>query len=264
MRDTVNNPYLRTYLGFICKNMFSLSIITVVYNDLSGLRKTFNSLSKLKKKFEYLVIDGGSSDGSVKEIKNFDLIDKYISEKDQGTYDAMNKGINLAQGEYISFLNAGDEALKNYLDSFEKYRMNDREKDFFYAGVQFATKRKKNFIPKRFNKNMEYLQRMPFPHPGLYVRRNIFEKIGFFDINKKLTADHDWIVRMINSGSSGKLINEPVTLFSLDGKSNSYETIFEMKLTAIKHGRNKILANVFLLRGFISWLYYFFLRKFMS
>ena len=69
---------------------------------------------------------------------------------------------------------------------------------------------------------------------------------------------------MINSGSSGKLINEPVTLFSLDGKSNSYETIFEMKLTAIKHGRNKILANVFLLRGFISWLYYFFLRKFMS
>ena len=90
--------------------MSKISIITINYNDLKGLQKTFNSVvNQSNKDFEYIVIDGGSSDGGKEFLEqNSDKLAYWISEKDSGVYNAMNKGIKAAKGEYLLFLNSGD------------------------------------------------------------------------------------------------------------------------------------------------------------
>lgn len=87
-----------------------LSIITINYNNREGLRKTIESVvAQTTREFEYIVIDGGSTDGSVDVIKEFsDYIDYWVSEPDKGIYNAMNKGVKVAHGDYCQFLNSGD------------------------------------------------------------------------------------------------------------------------------------------------------------
>ena len=94
-----------------------LSIITINYNNREGLRKTIESVvNQTCQDFEYIVIDGGSTDGSAEVIKEYsDKIDYWVSEKDNGIYDAMNKGIDKAKGEYCQFLNSGDDLYDNYV-----------------------------------------------------------------------------------------------------------------------------------------------------
>ena len=104
-----------------------LSIITINYNDCVGLRKTIESVvNQTYKDFEYIVIDGGSTDGSVDVIREYaDTIDYWISESDKGIYNAMNKGIDVAKGEYYNFLNSGDTFCdKNTLDYVSRYISN--------------------------------------------------------------------------------------------------------------------------------------------
>ena len=94
-----------------------LSVITINYNNRDGLRKTIESVvNQTCKDFEYVIIDGGSTDGSVDVIKEYaDRINYWVSEPDKGIYNAMNKGIDVAQGEYCLFLNSGDYLFDNYV-----------------------------------------------------------------------------------------------------------------------------------------------------
>ncbi|EKD4816644.1 glycosyltransferase, partial [Escherichia albertii] len=96
-----------------------ITIITINYNNAEGLAKTIASIDKqTNKEFEYLIIDGGSDDNSVEHAKKSVMCSRIISEKDNGIYDAMNKGAYLAKGEYIIFINSGDELRKNSIENF--------------------------------------------------------------------------------------------------------------------------------------------------
>jgi glycosyltransferase involved in cell wall biosynthesis len=100
-----------------------LSVITINYNNCDGLRKTIESVvSQTFTDFEYIIIDGGSTDGSVDVIKEYaGRIDYWVSERDRGCYHAMNKGVKVAQGEYVIFMNSGDSFYTNdVIDAFVK------------------------------------------------------------------------------------------------------------------------------------------------
>ena len=228
------------------------SIITVSLNDFLGLKETIKSLSKFdKNKYEHIIVDGGSKDQTVNLIKeNSSKIDKWISEPDKGIYDAMNKGLKLVSSEknIVTFLNAGDLALTNYLKDAEKLFLKNKLIDFCYGGLIIVGKKKETkYVPKILSKKSEYLQRMALPHPSLYVKKYIFTKIGNFNLNKKITADHEWCVRLIKSGAIGKRLSNPVVKFKLGGASLDLGAQFEVFKTALSYKRNFFLAIFFLI-----------------
>lgn len=247
--------------------MLQFSIITVTYQNVLGLEKTLKSLSKFNKDiYELIIVDGGSKDKTLQVIKeNNNLINKWISQPDKGIYDAMNKGIELVNNKHniISFLNAGDIALKSYFEEAKKSFLQNKNIDYCYGGVVLVGKKKQSlYIPKIFDHKSEYLQRMPFPHPALFVKKSVFHKIGGFNLNKKITADHEWCVRLIKSGAKGDRINSALVKFELGGASLKLRTQYEVFQTALKYNRNVILATIFFIRQLISYFYYFVKSKF--
>ena len=228
--------------------MIRISIITVVLNDKRGLTKTLKSLGQIDKDtYEHVIIDGGSIDGSLDIVKDFSArIDIVISESDSGTYDAMNKGVLHATGNVICFLNAGDIVLEGYISYPAGCFSVNNDIDYCYAGVILQGRNKnRHYIPGDFSVKTEYLQAMPFPHPGLFVKKLLFDTIGTFDLSKKLTADHEWILRLILSGAKGMRIKHVLVKFSLDGISLSLKTSFEMYQSAVKYGRKHYKASFF-------------------
>jgi glycosyltransferase involved in cell wall biosynthesis len=241
-------------------------LITVTFQDNLGLKNTLKSLSKFDKRlYELIIVDGGSKDETLQVIKeNRALIDKWVSEPDQGIYDAMNKGLKLVNNEnnIVSFLNAGDLALDNYFEDPKRCFLENQNINYCYGGVILVGKKKESiYLPKIFDKKSEYLQRMVFPHPALFVKKNIFLKIGDFNVNKKITADHEWCVRLIKSGVKGKRFDSPVVKFKLGGASLKLSAQFEVFQTALQYNRNIIIAVIFLARQLISRFYYIYKSK---
>ena len=236
------------------------SVITVSYQDGPSLAKTLESLTQFDKSiYEHIVIDGGSHDGTLKIIKKYNSrIDTWISEPDRGIYHAMNKGLKIiTNNNIVSFLNAGDLALDNYFEDPKRCFLENRNINYCYGGVILVGKKKESvYLPKIFDKKSEYLQRMVFSHPALFVKKNIFLKIGDFNLNKKITADHEWCVRLIKSGVKGKRFDSPVVKFKLGGASLKLSAQFEVFQTALQYNRNIIIAVFFLARQLISRFYY--------
>ena len=239
------------------------TVITITYENNLGLLKTLESLSKFNKNlYQHIVVDGGSKDKTLEVIQEYkDRIDIWISELDKGIYDAMNKGLKLVANSenIVSFLNAGDLALDNYFSKPRECFLEHPNIDYCYGGIVLTGKNRKNiYIPKIFKSNSEYLQRMVFPHPALFVRKYIFFKIGDFNLKKKITADHEWCVRLIKSHSIGKRFNYPVVKFQLGGISLKLSTQLEIFQTAQSNGRGMLIASLFLIRQLIVHLYYIF------
>ena len=165
--------------------MLKLSIITINLNNASGLRKTIESVvSQSSREFEYIVIDGGSIDGSIDVIKEFeDRITYWISEPDNGIYHAMNKGIRAAQGEYCQFLNSGDWLYAS--DVIEKMINTLPDCSIYYGnmlkqmpdGTVFCDKSGQGLI------TMFTFYRGSLNHSPALIKRSLFYKYGFYDEN---------------------------------------------------------------------------------
>jgi len=185
---------------------FNISIITVVLNRKNQLEKTINSIiSQTFKNYEIVIIDGGSTDGTLDVIKKYsDVISYWNSEKDNGIYDAMNKGLKVATADYIWFLNAGDEIYS--INTIQKLTELNMMPDIFYGDVQYIDTegnnlgtRKLKKPPESFNwKNL--LKGMVVSHQSFIIKR---DKAEFYNLNYKYCADIDW---MINSMKNCKEI----------------------------------------------------------
>lgn len=171
------------------------SVITVCFNAEKTLEKTLISVSRQRfRDFEYIVIDGNSTDGTLSILKKFThQIDVLVSEPDKGIYDAMNKGISLAHGKYIYFLNADDHFASD--SSLEDVKRTIRSNPDIVSCnmITFGDfgENKENLPPL----NVFNILRGFFAHPATFVKRSVFKEIGMFNTNIQITADLEWILR---------------------------------------------------------------------
>ena len=165
-----------------------ISIVTVVLNDAENIVKTVNSISGLiYNNIEYIVIDGGSTDGTLVIINNYkDLIDKHVSEKDDGLYDAMNKGIELASGEWIIFMNAGDVFSANEILNRVFEGANYDSVDILYGDtIVFYPE----FEKYKSSGSMEDIEcGMQFSHQSVFMRLD-YHKKNKYKTQNRICAD---------------------------------------------------------------------------
>ena len=200
---------------------YLISVITINLNNLEGLQKTISSvLNQDYSNIEYLIIDGGSNDGSVEYIKsNESKFDYWASEKDQGIYDAMNNGIIQSKGEYVLFLNSGDyfydsKCLSNLIGS-------EITEDIVYGkmGMYLNDSLITKEYPSRLN--IEYFQYDTIPHQSTLIKKNLFNKFGYYNTSFKIVSDWAFFVDSIIKGKAKyRYVDELISIFDLNGISS--------------------------------------------
>lgn len=207
-----------------------ISIITINLNNAIGLKLTIESVMKQNYPYiEFIIIDGGSTDQSIDIINYFcNKINYWLSEKDNGIFHAMNKGINVAQGEYCLFLNSGDYLADNNTISSIFFNIS-AQYDIIYCNSY------KNIIGKHFiyqlpeKLSLSYLISNSLAHQSTFIRRSLFSDIGLYSEEYKFCADWDFFIRVYLADKfSFKHINIPVSVFDTNGKTNHPENTNEI------------------------------------
>jgi len=196
-----------------------LSIITINYNEALGLEKTINSvINQTFQDFEYIIIDGSSTDSSVEIIKkNKNKIHYWISEKDSGIYNAMNKGINVANGEFILFLNSGD-VLNGNLALQDFISLPNFGGDVIYGDYKFDKGEK--IYPDYLTPFFFIISSLP--HQSTFFRKTVFDKMGLYEEKYRISSDKAFYIKCFLSNEFNfKHLTYPLTLFDLSGMSNN-------------------------------------------
>lgn len=201
----------------------TFSIITVVLNAQEQLKHTLESaLSQKCDDYEYIIIDGESTDGTLDVIKNYAMLNsniRYISETDSGIYNAMNKGIQMASGEYILFLGAGDV----FFDDEVLHRVSEHKGyDVIYGYGYFSSgPQKGEKIGCRLNRFGIFLDRC-VAHQATYVKTDLMKQYGFNE-NYKAYADQDFLIHMYKIKKTFCYMNEPLCYYDGNGLSSQEE-----------------------------------------
>jgi glycosyltransferase involved in cell wall biosynthesis len=176
-----------------------ITLITVVRNNENTIENTIKSiLSQKYKDIEYIIIDGASTDGTIKVINKYKKnINKFVTEPDRGIYDALNKGINISTGEIIGFLHADDwyprvDILTNVSNEFT----DNKNLDIIWGDVAFVNAKNER-IRYCSGKNINFNIGIMPPHPSVFIKRQCYEKYGAFNINYRIAADYDLLYRLI-------------------------------------------------------------------
>ena len=224
-----------------------LSIITINRNNAEGLEKTIRSVaSQTFKEFEYIVIDGASTDSSVEVIKKYEQQFthlRWISETDKGIYNAMNKGIRMASGDYIQILNSGD-ILANYevVEKMLKSLSTNTCSEIMYGNMIKIFPSGKKVTDKGFGGRIPTMNdfiKGTLNHDPAYIKRSLFEKYGYYREDLPITADWRWYVEAIPLGGViPTYVDIDVTIFDMTGVS---ETQIEKRETERKNELKKIL-----------------------
>ena len=173
-----------------------VSIITVVYNNKEGIEKTLSSMVfQTYTAIEYIVIDGGSTDGTLEIISRYqDRINIFISEPDKGVYDAMNKGIGLSTGQLIGMINSGDFYENDAIETVVNSYFENPEVAIFHGVLRVfeASGEFKSII----GNHSSFLAKGMIEHPTCFVKRAVFQQYGAFNLAYKSSSDYDFMLRM--------------------------------------------------------------------
>ncbi len=247
-----------------------VSIITATYNSKRHLAECLRSIADQDyRKIEHIVIDGGSSDGTLEIVKSFPSVTKSISEPDKGIYDALNKGIKMATGDVIGFVHSDDmlaskdivskivESFKYPLppavpedsplnggrNSFSKSKNADKI-DGVYGHLVFVDpedteKVVRTWISTPFDRRQVKHGWMP-PHPTLFLRRKVYEKHGLFDISFKIAGDYDFMLRIMRDDTIKlKLLPETIVKMRKGGVSTgNLKSLLSKKKEDLRAMRN--------------------------
>lgn len=242
-----------------------LTVITIVYNNVPDIERTVLSvLNQSYANIEYLVIDGASNDGTLAILKQYEgRISRLVSESDHGLYDAMNKGLALATGDYVLFMNSGDEIYA--LDTVEKLFAAESDADIYYGETEMYDENWKSLgqrrhqAPENFTWK-DFKQGMCISHQAIYIRRSLTEP---YDLNYQLSSDIDWIIRAAKKAKKIVNVRRYVAKYLVGGmsKKKHRQSLVERFHIFSKH--YGLLATLFN-HVLIAWklgLYYFKHRK---
>jgi len=182
-----------------------ISLITAVYNNRDTLPNALDSaLSQTYAEVEHIVIDGGSTDGTLETLRSYEnRLALVISEPDQGIYDALNKGILLASGDVIGFLHSDDLfnddfVLGRVADAFSNFQV-----DAVYGDLKYVQKDNLERVVRYWQAGAFSRSRLGWgwmaPHPTFFVRRRVYECLGLFDVSYRIAADYDFMIRLLSS-----------------------------------------------------------------
>lgn len=215
-----------------------LSIVTINRNNALGLEKTMRSVAaQTFKEFEYIVVDGASTDGSADIIKSLEpniAYLKWTSEPDSGIYNAMNKGIRMATGDYIQILNSGDcLAADDIVEKMSKAFEKAGNPSILYGNMVKCYPDGKQMLDKGFEGKEITLFDMflgTLNHSPAYIRRNLFEKYGYYDESLKIVSDWEWYLQAIVFGEEKPVYcNLNVTLFDMAGISETNKELVNVE-----------------------------------
>lgn len=202
-----------------------LSIITINWNNADGLEKTIQSVvSQTYKEFEYVIVDGASTDGSVDIIKRYAEKNpiNWVSEPDKGIYNAMNKGIMRASGEYLHFLNSGDmlnddKVVEKMIDQLAANNYPEILIGHLFKLMPDGTK-SRSTTSTRFSFFRFYLNSIN--HPSTYIKKELFDKYGLYDESLKIVSDWKWFMQVIAfNGVKPVITDVDVAVFDMNGIS---------------------------------------------
>ena len=184
-------------------NKIKISIITISYNSEKTIKDTIESvLSQSYENIEYIIIDGGSTDGTVDIIDSYkDKISYYVTEKDNGIYDGMNKGIIAAKSDYIGILNSDDfyqnnNVVDNVVKCLRENKSDSLYSDLVYVDAEDTSKIVRYWNSGKFDKN-NFNKGWMLPHPTFFVKKEIYTKFGLYTEKLKSAADYEMILRLL-------------------------------------------------------------------
>lgn len=225
------------------------SIITINFNNAEGLRTTVESIvSQSFTDFEYLIIDGGSTDGSVETIKHFaDNITWWVSEPDKGIYNAMNKGIARAKGEYLLFINSGDCLFDNEVLA-KSNKLIDLSADIISGNLMMIEGSKETIVKPPAEVSLYYCLYHGLTHPNTFIRRSLFDKYGLYNEENKVVSDWEFfLVALGINNAVYQAIDSTIACFNRDGVSADPDDplmLSETKTAIDKHIPKSILHDL--------------------
>lgn len=224
-----------------------LSIITVVYNGENYIEKTLKSIANQNvSNYELIVIDGGSTDKTIQIVDKYrDYVTRLISEKDNGIYDAMNKGVGIATGEWVIFMNAGDQFVEGSLAIAKDY-LSDHDIDVLYGDVLID--QGDRFVLDKARPLSTINYSLPFCHQSCFVRTRYLNQIKF-SLKYLICADYDFFLKATYLDLRFKYIETPIAIFEYGGISSgiSRRYLYEKLTIIIKNheGFGKKLINTY-------------------
>jgi glycosyltransferase involved in cell wall biosynthesis len=178
-----------------------ISIITVSYNSAASIRDTLQSIAQQDyKNIEHIIVDGQSTDGTLAIIREFPHVARFISEPDNGLYEAMNKGLRMATGDVIGILNSDDVYAGNQVLSEIAAAFKNNEAPCVYGDLQYVSnnllKVVRTWKAGNFKRKNFYYGWMP-PHPAFFARKEVYEKVGLFNTGLRSAADYEIMLRIL-------------------------------------------------------------------
>lgn len=239
---------VREAMGDISAYKPVVTIITVCFNSEEYIEETILSvLGQTYSNIEYIIVDGKSTDGTLSIIQKYEeSISKLISESDEGIYDAMNKGIANSTGEIIYFLNSGDHLHdKNTIERVVN-RFSDRSVVAVYGNVQMIGEQGQKKYTRGCKVTYNSLLYRRICHQALFVKRKLFDEIGYFSTEYRLSADHEFIVKAIKKYPDGLLyLNETLAEYRDGGMSCKMMTKTKMEDLNIISSNYKKVQYIF-------------------
>jgi len=218
-----------------------ISIITVVWNNKETIKDAIDSvLNQTFKDIEYIIVDGASSDGTVDIVKSYeDKITKFISEPDCGLYDAMNKGIALATGDVVGILNSDDFYIDEFVIEKVVKVFEEKEVDSMFADLVFVKSNDLEKTVRYYDSSRCFPEKFKYAlypaHPTFFVKKEIYDKYGYFKTDYKIAADFDIMARFLYSQRiSFYYLNEVIIKMRVGGVSTSFSSIWINSLEQLR------------------------------